>query len=104
MLLKHLVNMFMATLTLHATQSTLNKPTSPSSPNGIAHSQANITGTDGLRVDVKSERAAFKADWATYVLDWKTKYRAGDSLPAAYDATFTSVDGSSAIDMDYADE
>ena len=104
MLLKHLVNMFMATLTLHATQSTLNKPTSPSSPNGIAHSQANITGTDGLRVDVKSERAAFKADWAAYVLDWKTKYRAGDSLPAAYDATFTSVDGSSAIVMDYADE
>ena len=104
MLLNHLVNMFMATLTLHATQSTLNKPTSPSSPNGIAHSQANITGTDGLRVDVKSERAAFKADWAAYVLDWKTKYRAGDSLPAAYDATFTSVDGSSAIDMDYADE
>ncbi len=104
MLLNHLVNMFMATLTLHATQSTLNKPTSPSSPNGIAHSQANITGTDGLRVDVKSERAAFKADWAAWVLDYKTKLRAGDSLPAAYDATFTSVDGSSAINMDYADE
>ena len=102
MLLKHLVNMFMATLTLHATQSTLNKPTTPSSPNGKA--QSNITGTDGLRVDVKSERAAFKADWAAWVLDWKTKYRAGDSLPAAYDATFTSVDGSSAINMDYADE
>ena len=104
MLLNSLVNIRMADLTLHSTQSTLNKPTTPSSPNGIAHSQADITGTDGLRVDVKSERAAFKADWAAYVLDWKTKYRACDSLPAAYDATFTSVDGSSAIDMDYADE
>ena len=104
MLLNHLVNMFMAILTLHVTQSTLNQPTSPSSPNGIAHSQSDITGTDGLRVDVKSERAAFKADWAALVLDYKTKLRAGDSLPAAYDATFTSVDGSSAINMDYADE
>ena len=53
---------------------------------------------------MKSERAAFKADWAAWVLDWKTKYRAGDSLPAAYDGTFTSVDGSTAINLDYADE
>jgi len=104
MLLKHLVNMFMATLTLGNHQTAVNKPTSPSMPNGIAHSVSDITGTDGLRVDVKSERAAFKADWAAWVLDYKTKLRAGDSLPAAYDATFTSVDGSSAINMDYADE
>lgn len=104
MLLNSLVNIRMADLTLHSTQSTLNKPTTPSSPNGIARSQADITGTDGLRVDVKSERAAFKADWAAWVLDWKTKYRAGDSLPAAYDGTFTSVDGSTAINLDYADE
>ena len=94
----------MATLTLHSTQSTLNKPTNPHSPNGIAHSQSNITGTDGLRADVKSERAAFKADYALWVASWKTAYRAGSSLPAAYDGTFTSVDGSSSINLAYADE
>ena len=95
----------MADLTLSAHQSTLNKPTRPSSPNGgIAHSQADITGTDLLRVNVKSERAAFKADWVAWVASWKTAYKAGSSLPAAYNGTFTSVDGSTAINLDYADE
>tara|TARA_E500000331_G_scaffold268529_1_gene259886 strand:+ start:263 stop:547 length:285 start_codon:yes stop_codon:yes gene_type:complete len=94
----------MATVTLHSTQSSLNKPTRPSDPNGIAHSVSNITGTDGLRTNIKAERAAFKADWAAFVLDWKTKYIAGDSLPSAYNGTFTSVDGSSAVNVDYADE
>ena len=94
----------MADLTLSAHQSTLNKPTTPHSPNGIAHSQADITGTDLLRVNVKSERAAFKADWVAWVASWKTAYKAGSSLPAAYNGTFTSVDGSTAINLDYADE
>ena len=81
-----------------------NKPITPQSPNGIAHSTCDITGTDGLVTTVKAERAAMKLDWAAWVADWKTKYKAGDSLPAAYDGTFTSVDGSTAINIDYADE
>ncbi len=104
MLLKDLVNIVMATVTLGNHQTGLNKPTRPSDPNGIAHSVSNITGTDGLRTTTKSERHAFKADWAAFVLDWKTKYIAGDSLPAAYNGTFTSVDGSSSVNVDYADE
>ena len=52
----------MATVTLHSTQTTLNKPITPHSPNGIAHSVSDITGTDGLRVNIKSERAKFNLD------------------------------------------
>ena len=81
-----------------------NKPTTPQKPNGIAHMTTTVTGTDGKITTVKAERPAMKADWATWVADWKTKYKAGDSLPAAYDGTFTSVDGSTAINIDYADE
>ena len=81
-----------------------NKPTTPQKPNGIAHMTTTITGTDGLVTTVKAERATMKADWVAWVADWKTKYKAGDSLPSAYDCTFTSVDGSTAINIDYADE
>ena len=56
MLLKDLVNIIMATVTLGNHQTGLNKPTSPASPNGIAHSVSDITGTDGTRTNVKSER------------------------------------------------
>ena len=109
---EYLVNINMATVTLHATQSTLNKPVTPHSPNGIAHSQSNITGTDGLRTDVKSERAKFKLDYSAWVASWKTNFLAGNSdgfaegtaAAAAYDGTFTSVDGSSSVNVDYADE
>ena len=102
----------MATVTLHSTQSTLNKPITPHSPNGIAHSQSKITGTDGLRTDVKSERAKFKLDYSAWVTSWKTNFLAGNSdgfaddtaASAAYDGTFTSVDGSSSVNVDYADE
>ena len=81
-----------------------NKPITPRSPNGIAHSTCDVTGTDGLVTTVKAERAAMKLDWAAWVASWKTAYKAGSSLPAAYNGTFTSVDGSTAINLDYADE
>ena len=99
MLLNCLVNTVMPTVTLHSTQSNLNKPTNPHSPNGIAHSVSDITGTDGLRTTVKSERAKFKLDWAAWVADYKA-----NGFTAAYDGTFTSVDGSSAVNVEYADE
>ena len=99
MLLKHLVNKFMPTVTLGNHQTGLNKPTSPASPNGIAHSVSDITGTDDTRTNVKSERGKFKLDWAAWVADYKA-----NGFSAAYDGTFTSVDGSSAVNVDYADE
>ena len=76
-----------------------NKPTTPSKPNGIAHSTCDITGTDGLVTTVKAERAKFKLDWAAWVADYKA-----NGFTAAYDGTFTSVDGSTAVNADYADE
>ena len=99
MLLKHLVNKFMPTVPLGNHQTALNKPTTPSSPNGIAHSVSDITGTDGTRTNVKSERAKFKLDWAAWVADYRL-----NGFSAAYDGTFTSVDGSSSVNVDYADE
>ena len=89
----------MATVTLGHGQTTLNKPTNAHSPNGIAHSISNITGTDETRTTIKAERAAFKLDYA----DWLAEYKRGSS-PSAYDGTFTSVDGSSAVNVAYADE
>ena len=102
----------MASLTIHATQSTINKPITPHSPNGIAHAVSEITGTDGLLTTVKAERHAMKADYAAWVASWKTNFLAGNSdgfaddtaASAAYDGTFTSADGSTAVTFDaYAD-
>ncbi len=85
-----------------------NKPTTPQKPNGIAHMTNDVVGdSEDLASQLttkKAERHAAKADWAVWVADWKTKYKAGDSLPAAYDGTFTSVDGSTAVNLSYADE
>ena len=112
MLLKDLVNIIMATVTLGNHQTGLNKPTTPHSPNGIAHSVSDITGTDGLRANIKSERAKFKLDYSAWVTAWKTNFLAGNSdgfaddtaASEAYNGTFTSVDGSTAANVDYADE
>ena len=102
----------MATVTLHSTQTTLHKPITPHSPNGIAHSVSDITGTDGLRVDIKSERAKFKLEYSAWVTAWKTNFLAGNSDGFAddtdasedYNGTFVSVDGSTNVNGDYADE
>ena len=107
-----MVNMFMPTVTLGNHQTGLNKPTTPHSPNGIAHSVSDITGTDGLRTNIKSERAKFKLDYSAWVTAWKTNFLAGNSdgfaddtaASGPYDGTFTSVDGSSSVNVDYADE
>ena len=102
----------MASITVHATQSTINKPITPHAPNGIAHSVSGITGTDGLLTTVKAERAAMKLDYAAWVAAWKTNYLAGEAdgfaadtdAAAAYDGTFTSTDGSTSLTFDaYAD-
>ncbi len=76
-----------------------NKPTTPHSPNGIAHSTCDITGTDGLINTVKAERGKFKLDWAAWVADYKA-----NGFTAAYDGTFTSADGSTAVNVTYEDE
>ena len=90
----------MATVTLgHGQVGVINKPTTHNSPNGIAHSISDITGTDETRSTIKAERSAFKLDYA----DWLAEYKRSSS-PDAYDGTFTSVDGSSSVNVAYADE
>jgi len=89
-----------------------NKPITPRSPNGIAHSTCDVTGTDGLVTTVKAERAAMKLDWAAWVASWKSNFQGGEAdgfkggttAAAAYDGTFTSVDGSTAVNVSYEDE
>jgi len=71
MLLKHLVNMCMALTLLAGYQNTLNRPTRPKDPNGIAH--ATNTGTPA---DTKADRATTKAKYAIWVAAWKATYRA----------------------------
>ena len=91
MLLIELVNMCMALTLLAGYQNTLNRPTRPSDPNGIAH--ATNTGTPA---DTKSDRATTKAAYATWVASWKATYRAsGDH------ATEFTVSGSG---ITYADD
>ena len=51
--------------------NTLNRPTRPKDPNGIAH--ATNTGTPA---DTKSDRATTKAAYAVWVAAWKATYRA----------------------------
>ena len=71
-----------------------------------------MTGTDGLVTTVKAERAAMKLDWAAWVASWKSNFQAGEAdgfkggttAAAAYDGTFTSVDGSTAVNVSYEDE
>ena len=85
-----------------------NKPTSPQKPNGIAHMTNDVVGSsDNISSQLttrKAERHAAKADWALFCAAWKTAHKSGGSLPAAYDGTFTSVDGSTAVNLQYADE
>ena len=77
MLLNYLVNMFMALTLLSGYQNTLNRPTRPFQPNGIAHA----TNT-GDATATKADRATTKAKWAIWVAAWKATYRAsGDHSP-----------------------
>ena len=71
MLLNYLVNMFMALTLLAGFQNTLNRPTRPFQPNGIAHA----TNT-GDATATKADRATTKAKWAIWVAAWKATYRA----------------------------
>ena len=71
MLLNSLVNMCMALTLLSGYQDTLNRPTRPKDPNGIAH--ATNTGTPA---DTKSDRATTKAAYAVWSAAWKATYSA----------------------------
>jgi len=61
----------MALTLLAGYQNTLNRPTRPKDPNGIAH--ATNTGTPA---DTKADRATTKAKYAIWVAAWKATYRA----------------------------
>jgi hypothetical protein len=59
-------------LTLHATQSTLNRPTRPFQPNGIAHA----VRTSGTGAQTKADRIVTKGKWVIWSDAWKATYRA----------------------------
>ncbi len=63
--------MYMALTLLSGYQNTLNRPTRPKDPNGIAHA----TNT-GDPTATKADRATTKAAYATWVAAWKATYRA----------------------------
>ena len=63
--------MCMALTLLAGYQNSLNRPTRPKDPNGIAH--ATNTGTPA---DTKSDRATTKAAYAVWSAAWKATYRA----------------------------
>ena len=63
--------MYMALTLLAGYQNTLNRPTRPRDPNGIAH--ATNTGTPA---DTKSDRATTKAAYAIWNAAWKATYSA----------------------------
>ena len=65
-----MVNMSMALTLLAGYQNTLNRPTRPNHPNGIAH--ATNTGTPA---NTKADRATTKAAYATWLAAWKATYR-----------------------------
>jgi len=71
MLLNSLVNISMALTLLAGYQNTLNRPTRPFEPNGIAH--ATNTGTPA---NTKADRATTKAKYAIWSAAWKATYRA----------------------------
>jgi hypothetical protein len=72
----------MALTLLSGYQDTLNRPTKPSQPNGIAH--ATNTGTPA---NTKADRAATKAAYATWNEAWKATYRASGD----HDTEFTEA-------------
>ena len=63
--------------TLGAKQPTLNRPTDPRDPNGIAH--ATDSSDTGNGAATKAARAAAKIAWANYVQDYKLALTVGDS-------------------------
>ena len=63
--------MYMALTLLAGYQNTLNRPTRPKDPNGIAH--ATNTGTPA---NTKANRATTKAAYAVWNAAWKATYRA----------------------------
>ena len=69
MLLINLVNMCMALTLLAGYQNTLNRPTRPKDPNGIAH--ATNTGTPA---NTKADRATTKAKYAIWKAAWTATY------------------------------
>ena len=74
--------MCMALTLLSGYQNTLNRPTRPSDPNGIAH--ATNTGTPS---DTKADRATTKLAYATWLATWKTA-SGGD---ATHELEFTTA-------------
>lgn len=74
--------MSMALTLLAGYQNTLNRPTRPNHPNGIAH--ATNTGTPA---DTKADRATTKAAYATWLAAWKATYRSS----GMHDTEFTKA-------------
>ena len=72
----------MALTLLSGYQNTLNRPTRPKDPNGIAHAT-----NAGDATATKADRATTKAAYATWVAAWKATYRASGD----HDTEFTEA-------------
>ena len=72
----------MALTLLSGYQDTLNRPTKPSQPNGVAHATNTRTPAN-----TKADRAATKAAYATWNAAWKATYRASGD----HDTEFTEA-------------
>jgi len=59
-------------LTLHSTQSALDRPTRPKDPNGISRA----VRSGGTGAQTKADRAVTKAAYATWSAEWKATYKA----------------------------
>ena len=75
-------------LTLHATQSSLNRPTRPnSSANGIAHA----TRDGGTTAQTKADRIVTKAAWVVWSDAWKATYRASGDHATAFTVSGSAI-------------
>ena len=70
-------------LTLHSTQSTLNRPTRPKDPNGISRA----VRSGGTGAQTKADRATSKLAYATWLASWKSA-SGGD---ASHELQFTKA-------------
>ena len=75
-------------LTLHATQTALNRPTGPnSSANGIAHA----TRDGGTTTQTKADRIVTKAAWVVWSDAWKATYRSSGDHTTAFTVSGSAI-------------
>ena len=87
MLLNSLVNMCMALTLLAGYQNTLDRPTRPKDPNGIAHA----TRSGGTTAQTKADRIVTKAAWVVWSDAWKATYRSSGDHATAFTVSGSAI-------------